>query len=210
MALGLNDFEAGKFITRAIGRGGPFWAQLALASLVAISGPKKVSIFRARPGNGPRNGLSLIKIIKSKRHIINRYGTLIVIVDINRTGLVLVLLLMVLVVFSFVFLFVFLIRPPYKQIIKLPFLFDGIVLCGSLFGTVCVGLGCKVPATVLPLSSVKASLVCMWCLCILCCGSGSGAFRRPILDPTHKLSIIFYRCIVPNTFHLLVTVSCQN
>ncbi len=50
----LNDFEAGKSITRAIGRRGPsksqlFWAQIAFASLVAISGPEKVSISRAHP-----------------------------------------------------------------------------------------------------------------------------------------------------------------
>ncbi len=29
------------------------WGQMALASLVAISGPKKVSIFRARPFQCP-------------------------------------------------------------------------------------------------------------------------------------------------------------
>ncbi len=39
-----------------------FWAQLALASLVAISGPKNVSIFRT----GPRNGFSRIKIVTSR------------------------------------------------------------------------------------------------------------------------------------------------
>jgi hypothetical protein len=38
MALGLNDFDEVKSITRAIGRGGPyksrlFWAQMAFASL---------------------------------------------------------------------------------------------------------------------------------------------------------------------------------
>jgi hypothetical protein len=51
MVLGLNDSDAGKIITRATGKSGPenleFWAQIALASLVAISWPKKVSIFRA-------------------------------------------------------------------------------------------------------------------------------------------------------------------
>jgi hypothetical protein len=50
MELGLNDFNAGKSITLTIERVGPrksrlFWAQIALASLVAISGPKKVLIF---------------------------------------------------------------------------------------------------------------------------------------------------------------------
>ncbi len=48
----LNGFEAGKSITWGIGTGGPwksglFWAPMALASLVAISEPKKVSISRA-------------------------------------------------------------------------------------------------------------------------------------------------------------------
>jgi hypothetical protein len=46
MALGLKD--AGKSITRAIEKGALksrlFCAQMALASLVAISGPEKVSI----------------------------------------------------------------------------------------------------------------------------------------------------------------------
>jgi hypothetical protein len=46
MALGLNDCDAGKSITQAIGRGGPrnsqlFWVQMALASLAGISGAKK-------------------------------------------------------------------------------------------------------------------------------------------------------------------------
>jgi hypothetical protein len=40
---------------------------MALASLVAISGPKKVSIFQGiPPSNGPRNGFSRIKIITSR------------------------------------------------------------------------------------------------------------------------------------------------
>ncbi len=51
-------------ITLAIGRGGPwksrlFWVQLALALLVAISGPKKVLISGTTPSNCPRNGCSL-------------------------------------------------------------------------------------------------------------------------------------------------------
>jgi hypothetical protein len=54
MEFKLNDIEAGKSITRAIGRGGPwisrlFKAQMTLASLVVIAGPKKVSISRAHP-----------------------------------------------------------------------------------------------------------------------------------------------------------------
>ncbi len=49
LAVGLNDFEAGKSNTQAIVRVGPwisriFWAQMALATLVAIS----VSIFMAQ------------------------------------------------------------------------------------------------------------------------------------------------------------------
>ncbi len=62
VALGLNDLDAGKSITQAIGRGGPWnldflGPQMALASLVAISaGPKKVSISGPNPSNGPRNG----------------------------------------------------------------------------------------------------------------------------------------------------------
>ncbi len=42
------------------------WAQMALASLVAISGPKKVSIFRPTPFNSPRIVFALIKIITSR------------------------------------------------------------------------------------------------------------------------------------------------
>ncbi len=33
-----------------------FWAQMALAALIAISGPKKVSTLGPTPYNGPRNG----------------------------------------------------------------------------------------------------------------------------------------------------------
>jgi hypothetical protein len=40
-----------------------FWAQTALASLAAISGPKKVSIFRAHPSNAPRNDVARLKTI---------------------------------------------------------------------------------------------------------------------------------------------------
>jgi hypothetical protein len=46
MALGRIDFDGGRSITRAIGLDF-FGAQMELASLVAISGPKKVYIFRA-------------------------------------------------------------------------------------------------------------------------------------------------------------------
>jgi hypothetical protein len=45
------------------------WAQMALALLVAISGPKKVSI----SGPTPPMDSARIKIIKSKLHINNRY-----------------------------------------------------------------------------------------------------------------------------------------
>jgi hypothetical protein len=44
-------------------------AQIALASLVAMSGPKKVLISWPTPSNGLSNGFARIKIIKSKRHI---------------------------------------------------------------------------------------------------------------------------------------------
>jgi hypothetical protein len=51
---GPKKVDGGKSITRAIGRGGLgnldlFWAQMALASLAAISGPKKDSIFGSLP-----------------------------------------------------------------------------------------------------------------------------------------------------------------
>jgi hypothetical protein len=54
MELILNSFEPGKSITWRIGRGGAwksrlFLGQMTLASLVAISGRKKVSISRAHP-----------------------------------------------------------------------------------------------------------------------------------------------------------------
>jgi hypothetical protein len=42
------------------------WAQMALASLVALSGPKKVSISGPTPSNGPHNG-------SCPRHINNSY-----------------------------------------------------------------------------------------------------------------------------------------
>ena len=51
--LVLNDFEAGKSITRAVGKGwaleiSTFWAHL-WASLVAISGPQKSLDFQGSP-----------------------------------------------------------------------------------------------------------------------------------------------------------------
>jgi hypothetical protein len=57
MVLELNDFDVGKSITLAIGwRGGggglkisTFWAQIALALLFAISGPKKSLDFQGSP-----------------------------------------------------------------------------------------------------------------------------------------------------------------
>ncbi len=67
MALGLNDFDAGKSITQL------FLAQMALASLVAISGPQKVSIFRASPSNGPCNGSCSHQNHYLPRLINNRY-----------------------------------------------------------------------------------------------------------------------------------------
>jgi hypothetical protein len=65
MALGLNNFEGGKSITRAIGRGAGPWKS-------RLFGPKKVSILRAYPFQWPGNGFFRIKIITS-RAINNRY-----------------------------------------------------------------------------------------------------------------------------------------
>jgi hypothetical protein len=57
MALNLNDFDAGKSITWAIGWVCPenlFWPQMALFSLlIAISWPKKFLIFRTHPFQWP-------------------------------------------------------------------------------------------------------------------------------------------------------------
>jgi hypothetical protein len=52
---------------RTTGRPGfsTFLGQMALASLVAISGPKKSRITRPTPPSSPRNGFSPIKIITS-------------------------------------------------------------------------------------------------------------------------------------------------
>ncbi len=60
MELILTGFEAGKFITRSIGRGGPF------------QGPK-VSISKATPFNAPRNGSCLPQNNYVPRHTNNRY-----------------------------------------------------------------------------------------------------------------------------------------
>jgi hypothetical protein len=49
---------------------------MALASLVAISGPKKVSIYRATPSNAPRNDVASLKTITYRA--ISTTGTLIV------------------------------------------------------------------------------------------------------------------------------------
>jgi hypothetical protein len=59
MALGLNDFEWGADPLLWPSEGvGPknldfFWAQIVLPSLDAISGPKKIWIFRAHPFQWP-------------------------------------------------------------------------------------------------------------------------------------------------------------
>jgi hypothetical protein len=42
---------------------GIFWVQMALASLVAVSGPKKVSISGPTPFNGPRNGYCIVQCL---------------------------------------------------------------------------------------------------------------------------------------------------
>ncbi len=52
MTLGLNYFDVGKSVTWAIGRGGLCNLDFFLALLVAISGPKKVSISGPTPSNG--------------------------------------------------------------------------------------------------------------------------------------------------------------
>ncbi len=51
MAHGLNDFDRGKSITQSFGM--VLRAQMALASLVAITGPQKVLMFRAHPFQWP-------------------------------------------------------------------------------------------------------------------------------------------------------------
>ncbi len=73
MELILNDFEGGKSITRAIGRGGPWKSRLFWH--IAISGHKTVSISSAHPFQRPskwilppQNHLRMIP-----RHINNRY-----------------------------------------------------------------------------------------------------------------------------------------
>ncbi len=51
--IGRNDFDAGNINYSGHQKSRLIWAQMALASLVAISGPKKVSIFRAHPFQWP-------------------------------------------------------------------------------------------------------------------------------------------------------------
>jgi hypothetical protein len=54
--------------------GGASWGQMALALTVAISGPKKVSIFRAHPpSSGPCNGCCPHQNHYVLRHIKKRY-----------------------------------------------------------------------------------------------------------------------------------------
>ena len=50
-----------------------FWAQMALAALVAISGPKKVLISGTTPYNGPRNEYCPPQNHYVPRHKNNRY-----------------------------------------------------------------------------------------------------------------------------------------
>jgi hypothetical protein len=50
-----------------------FWAQMALTSLFAISGPKKVLISGPTTSNGPRHGYCLHQNYYVPRHINNRY-----------------------------------------------------------------------------------------------------------------------------------------
>jgi hypothetical protein len=53
--------------------GALFWAQMALAPLVAISGPKKVSISGPTPYNGPRSGYCPPQNHNVPRHKNKRY-----------------------------------------------------------------------------------------------------------------------------------------
>jgi hypothetical protein len=55
-----------------------FWAQMALATFVAISGPKKVSISGPTPSNAPCYGLLPHTNPYFPPHINNKYHTLIV------------------------------------------------------------------------------------------------------------------------------------
>jgi hypothetical protein len=50
-----------------------FWAQMALASLVPLQGPKKSRFSGPTPSNAPRNDVALLNTIKYKRHKINWY-----------------------------------------------------------------------------------------------------------------------------------------
>jgi hypothetical protein len=66
MELILNGFEGGKSIIWGIGRGNSwksrlFWAQMALALLVAISRPKKVRFPGPTPSTAPRMDLARLK-----------------------------------------------------------------------------------------------------------------------------------------------------
>ncbi len=74
MALGLINFDREKSITRAIRTGWPWKStQMALASLVAISGPKRVSIFRAHPFQWPSKWIFSHQNHFVPRHLNNRY-----------------------------------------------------------------------------------------------------------------------------------------
>jgi hypothetical protein len=54
-----------------------FWALKWQRAKRVSFGPKKVEISGPTPFSGPSNGFSRIKLIKSKRHIKNRYRTLV-------------------------------------------------------------------------------------------------------------------------------------
>ena len=78
MALGLNDFEVGNIHCVGHFKGWAlnsqlFWVRMALAPLVAISGPKKVLNSGPTPSNGPRNGYCPPQNHYVPHHINNRY-----------------------------------------------------------------------------------------------------------------------------------------
>ncbi len=77
MGLDVWIWMGGKSFSRPIWRGGPwdrlFWAQMALAALAAISGPKKVSTFRAQPFKRPSLWISPHPNPYVPPHISNRY-----------------------------------------------------------------------------------------------------------------------------------------
>jgi hypothetical protein len=71
-AQGLNVW-GGEYVSVTLCTRPLFWAHMALASLVDISGPEKVSISGPTPSNGPRNRSCPHQNHYIPRHINNRY-----------------------------------------------------------------------------------------------------------------------------------------